>query len=144
MAQVNSLKEKILENMTWSILSLIGVAGVSLWSLYQNDIVSSIMKYSPKSIYTLGWFFAICFLLLSLLTSYIIHLRRRLSDPFKGLVIDNQTQTCIDPKTNLRYCPSCLGKNNKFPMFHEDTGWYCANRDCPNSHRPATVTTYRR
>jgi hypothetical protein len=31
------------------------------------------------------------------------------------------------------YCPSCWGKNLKYPVLYEFDAWVCTNRNCPNS-----------
>ena len=133
MSEPHRIINKLIENLAWSVFSFLGFAVFSLWLLYKDSIVIRVVADIPNSIYSVGWIMAILTVVTALSIASAIYLWRLRKDPFKGFTMDQETQTCIDNKTAIHYCPSCLGDNRKSPMLHEDNYWRCSNADCKNS-----------
>jgi len=130
---MGKLRDTIIANLSWSILLLLGISAVALWSLLQEDLVQLLLSNPSKSIFALGWIIAILLLLLTGAIAGVVYLRRLLNDPFKNYQIDSMTETVIDPKTGNRFCPTCMSKHKKSPVILRDKEYLCVNRYCPNS-----------
>lgn len=133
MSTFSRLKETVLSHLASSALTLLGISLVGLWSLFQSSVVEFLVQKSPISFFALGWALVLLLGVLMIVSALALYLAKQLRDPFKKYLLDAATRTCIDPKTNIHYCMSCLGNNKKFPIFLIGEEWICTNMDCKNS-----------
>jgi|GEM_PF-6028347 len=137
---MSKLRDTITANLSWSIVVLFGIAVVGLWSIVQEDLVQFLLSKPAKYISALGWTIGALLLLLTGTIAGLIYLRKLLSDPFKNYQIDSKTETVVDPKTGNRFCPTCMSKHKRSPVFLVDKEYLCVNRLCPNSKEGFRVT----
>ena len=94
------------------------------------------MENPTATIQALGWIIVILVCLLALLIAFSISQFQKNKNPFKNCTLDQNTGVCIIENDNKHYCPSCWGKNLKYPVKYEFDIWLCTNRDCKNSEHP--------
>jgi hypothetical protein len=117
---MNDLAQIVLKNITSAILTLIGMAIVGLWLLFQPALIQFLLPLQAITIFGFGWLISMLALSLALTTAYAIYLRKQLKKkPFYACSV-----YWDDFFTPL--CPSC----------EKALGNYAYYKDGSNHNRP--------
>ena len=142
MNRFEQIIDKIFENLVWAAFTFIAIAVASIWAIFQNDLSAWMLIDAPRSIQVLGLIIVILTITNLLMFAYLSYLRKRITDPFKGFDIDQNSGIAVHLKTKAQYCSSCLSKGRRVRVVQEKYGWYCLDRDCKNSSRPAAISSF--
>ena len=133
---MKTLTENILTKIALGAISLIGVAILSLWLIFQNSVVKYLTEHVPASMFIIGWLGVILGVCFFGLLAYVVYLRHKYADPFLNYDTDDGLRTVVNKKDRRPYCPTCLSNGKKTPVFLVGTEFLCVDKNCPNS-RPS-------
>jgi len=119
----------IISNLISAVLTLIGLAIVGLWLLYQSALVQFLLPLQSSTIFGFGWILAVFLLLLTLAVAYIVYLRKNMK-----VNLFSACGVCWDIDFNP-VCPSCEKRlvNYAFyrtsPLNERNPGMQCFDCD---------------
>ncbi|MFA6596153.1 MAG: hypothetical protein WCS69_00410 [Ignavibacteriaceae bacterium] len=113
---MDSIKKYILQNLISAILTLIGMAIVGLWLLFQPGIIQFLLPLKSGTIFGFGWILSILLLVLMLAIAYIIYLKKELKNQ-----LFSACSVYWDKYWNP-VCPSCKNLLGNYGFYTHNLG----------------------
>ena len=136
METIKLIFKKIIAKPFPAIFGLIGIFVSPLVATALNSFVQWLALAPNANISTLLIIVFVVFILVFVELFYLLSFGKELLNPFDIYPYEEETDTCIDKKTGIRYCPTGITDNQKHRVRKEYEMWICSNKNCKNSIPP--------